>query len=179
MKHVKRSLSWLLVFAMVLSLFPVVAPAAKAVETEKNSRVLVDVAEAKGSMNLSELGTTDWMHVMTTPNRMAKPTEGGEPYDLIEYMNPSDSWGRTVGRQTDEVWRYQTFVSSATGKLTSLQVAMVKRGSPSALVAKLYKMGEEPEEIASITVPADQVASNAATELDFGDITIEAGVPYA
>ncbi len=179
MKHVKRSLSWLLVFAMVLSLFPVVAPAAKAVETEKNSRVLVDVAEAKGSMNLSELGTTDWMHVMTTPNRMAKPTEGGEPYDLIEYMNPSDSWGRTVGRQTDEVWRYQTFVSSATGKLTSLQVAMVKRGSPSALVAKLYKMGEEPEEIASITIPADQVASNAATELDFGDITIEAGVPYA
>lgn len=179
MKKTRRILS--LVLAFVLT-FSVMSPMAAYAEGESGTanRVAVGVTTATGTMDLTQEGTTDWMHITSEQiNRKAKPVAGEVTAECIDFMNASAASGRTFGQVTDQVWRYQTFSSKVTGPLSSLEVALIKRGEPSTLLAKLYKMGETHEELAAVSVPADQIASNEVLALDFGDVTVEAGAVYA
>ena len=182
----KKVLSLMLASVMTFSTAAVAAPVAVAAETgqekeKNNGRVLVEVANASGTMDLTKEGTVDWMHITSEQiNRKALPEEEEPTAEIIDFMNVSAASGRTFGQVKDQVMRYQTFTPKVSGILSDVQVALIKKGSPSALIAGLYKMGDTPELLAGTTIPADQITSNTALTLGFGeDIHLEAGVTYA
>lgn len=182
----KKVLSLMLASVMTFSTAAVAAPVAVAAETgqekeKNNGRVLVEVANASGAMDLTKEGTVDWMHITSEQiNRKALPEEASPTAEIIDFMNVSAASGRTFGQVKDQVMRYQTFTPKVSGILSEVQVALIKKGSPSALIAGLYKMGDTPELLAGTTIPADQITSNTALTLGFGeDIHLEAGVTYA
>ena len=184
MKQARRILSLVLVFALLLSVMP--AMTIHAEESSSNSgRVAVGVATGSGPMNLTEVGSSDWMHIThTTINRKAVPTDPiPDGVEVIDYLSTTGTSGRTFGQPSDQVWRFQTFVSSVSGPITSLEVAVIKKGTPSDLIARLYKVTDTTamtvEQLAETTVAVDDITSNTALALDFGEINVEAGTYYA
>ena len=179
MKQMKHVLSLLLAVALSVSAVPVLGLRANAA-----NEAVVEIAAASGAMNLTELGSTDWMHFTgkKTPQIDRKGIYGGSTAkaEKIEFYDLSGKTGRTFGQSKDQCARYQTFVPEVSGKLSSVEVAVIKKGEVSDLVAKLYKMGETKEELASVTVPASDITNNKLLALNFGsDIMLEAGTTYA
>ena len=186
MKQAKRILSLVLTLAMLLSVMPRMSVLAEeSSDTGASSKVAVGVATASGTMDLTSVGSTDWMHIThSTINRKAVPADPiPEGVEVIDFLSTTGTSGRTFGQVSDQVWRFQTFAPTVSGPLTSVKVALIKKGTPSTLIAKLYKVTDTSamtvEELASITVPADQITSNAALALNFGQINVEAGTYYA
>ena len=158
--------------------------------------VSVEVTDPAGSMNLTEMGNADWLHFNGDSNscfpirkadadELAAYNAWVQQYgdNIIDYMSTSGTSGRTFGQTADQVWRFQTFTPKVSGELTSVEVALIKKGSPSTLIAKLFKVTDPStfavEELGTTTVAAENITSNAVLALDFGDITVEAGTYYA
>ena len=180
MKQMKHVLSLLLAVALIVSAVPVLG-----LRVNAANEAVVEIAAASGSMDLTELGNADWMHFTgkeTGPQIDRKGIYGGSTAkaEKIEFYDLSDQNGRTFGQSKDQCARYQTFVPEVSGKLSSVEVAVIKKGAVSDLVAKLYKMGETKEELATVTVPASDITDNELLALNFGsDIALEAGTTYA
>lgn len=174
MKHAKKIISMILTLAMLRSFVPAFSLQAKA----EAGRVTVGVAKAEGSMDLTEMGNADWMHFTGTgATRKAAPGSNG---DSIDFLNPNAGDGRTFGQQNDQVWRWQSFKSDIGGELKKLEVALYRNGSPSDVLAKLYKAVDGTwVELGSIEVPEAGIEDRKPLALDFGAITIEPGVFYA
>ena len=186
MKQAKRILSLVLTLAMLLSVMPVMpVQAEESSDTGSSSKVAVGVANASGTMDLTSVGSTDWMHIThSTINRKAVPTDPiPEGVEVIDFLSTAGTSGRTFGQTSDQVWRFQTFAPTVSGPLTSVKVALIKKGTPSTLIAKLYKVTDTSamtvEEIASTTVAAEDISDNTALALNFGTVTVEAGTYYA
>ncbi len=180
MKQMKHVLSLLLAVALIVSAVPVLG-----LRVNAANEAVVEIAAASGSMDLTELGNADWMHFTgkeTGPQIDRKGIYDGSTAkaEKIEFYDLSAQKGRTFGKSKDQCARYQTFVPEVSGKLSSVEVAVIKKGAVSDLVAKLYKMGETKEELATVTVPASDITDNELLALNFGsDIALEAGTTYA
>ena len=171
MKHARKLICFVLALAMLIPAFSLQAKA-------DTGRVTVGVAKAEGSMDLTEMGNADWMHFTGTgSSRKAAPGSNG---DSIDFLNPSAGDGRTFGQQNDQVWRWQSFKSDIGGELKKLEVALYRNGSPSDVIAKLYKAeGNTWTAIGETVVPESSIVDRTPLALDFGTITIEPGVYYA
>ena len=166
-----------LAILLVLSMLPISVFAAD------GGAVTVTAVPGTGTMNLTEEGTTDWIHLTGNSSgpyivHKAVPDDKEITGEILDFMNPSTASGHTFGQVVDQVWRYQTFTPGVSGPLTEVQVALIKKGTPSDLIAALYRMDSK-EELVRITVPVEQVPSDEALTLDFGEISVEAGVTYA
>ena len=88
MKQVKRVLSMLLALALVFSVVPPVSIHAES--SGSAAAVTVDTQTGSGNMNLTEIGTTDWVHFTGSQiNRKLSPSEDGSSTETIEFMNES------------------------------------------------------------------------------------------
>ena len=113
----KKILKKGLAFLMALSMLPGPVFAA-----DEAAAVAVQVEAASGTMNLTQTGPTDWIHLTGSSESVqivhkAIPSMEATGYEELDYMNASNSNGHTIGQISDQVWRYQTFTPSVTGPL--------------------------------------------------------------
>lgn len=180
MKRAKRILSLVMAFALLPPLMAPMGAKAEEVVTD-TSHVVVGVETVSGSMDLTAAGTTDWIHFTHTQRNRKMVDTGAELPDIIDFMNASAAQGRTFGQPSDQVWRYQTFVPAKSGELANLEVALIKKGNPSDLIAKLYRIdGTDRTLLGTAEVPVAGIVNNTPLKLDFGNIgELTAGTTYA
>lgn len=180
MKRAKRILCLVMAFALLLPLMAPMGAKAEEVVTD-NSHVVVGVETASDAMDLTAVGTTDWMHFTSEKTNQKMNVTGEELPDIIDFMNASAASGRTFGQTADQIWRYQTFTPAKSGALADLEVALIKKGDPSDLIAKLYQIISSTDRVllGTVEIPAADIVSKTPLKLDFGDIELTAGTTYA
>ena len=86
MKETKRIISLMLVLALVLSFVPCISVSAEETDTES---IAVDVAAGSGSMNLTEVGSADWIHV-TSSETNRKADSDGNSVGILSFETVGD-----------------------------------------------------------------------------------------
>lgn len=182
MKHFKRGLALLLTLALTFGCFATLAPAAFAEELEAVENFAVaNVEQATGTLNLSDVGTTDWVHFSLNADgsrysvpqvdRKAKPAEGGEPEIItLSTYATAEADGTSFGSINRAGGRFAQFLATASGELKNLKVNIVRlQNVDSPVNADLFVMnGDSYELVAATTIPAEKIPLFA-----FGDVEFE------